>query len=292
VIVLHTLSAEIVRLGPVSLNWYGLSYVLGCALGFYFGVRRTQESWRGFSRAELEDIVFHTMIGVILGGRIGYTLFYSFDSFLQDPLSIVRVWDGGMSFHGGLLGVIVAMWLWARRHQRKPLAVLDFIAPLVPFALGTVRLLGNFVNGELWGRLTHAQWGWLFPAAPELSGLSMETLKQRYAEGALDAFARHPSQLYQAFLEGVVLALLVWIYSKRARPVGAVGGLFVLGYGVQRFVVEFFREPDQHLGFIAARWLTMGQALCIPMILFGAWLMWFSYRRSTIQQTAAGAREK
>lgn len=279
-IVLHTLSGTILKLGPLTLNWYGISYILGCGLGYFIGQRRTKEAWRGFTTPQLEDLLFYVMLGVILGGRAGYVLFYGFDGFLADPLSIVRVWEGGMSFHGGLLGVIGATWLWSARNNRKLLDSLDFISPLVPFALGVVRLLGNFVNGELWGRLTQGNWGWLFPNAPELAGFSMAELKQRAADGTLNAFARHPSQLYQAFLEGVVLAGLLWWYSRKSRPTGAVGGFFVLGYGVQRFFVEFFREPDQQLGFVALKWMTMGQLLCLPMMVFGGWLMWYSYRRA------------
>jgi len=279
-IVLHTLSGTIVKLGPLTLNWYGISYILGCGLGYFIGKRRASESWRGFTVLQLEDLLFYVMLGVILGGRAGYVLFYGFDAFLVDPLSIFRVWEGGMSFHGGLLGVIAAAWLWSARNNHKMLDSLDFIAPLVPFALGVVRLLGNFVNGELWGRLTHSNWGWLFPNAPELAGFSMAELKQRAAEGSLNAFARHPSQLYQAFLEGVLLAGFLWWYSKRQRPMGAVSGFFVLGYGLQRFFVEFFREPDQQLGFVALQWMTMGQLLCLPMIAFGSWLMWYAYRRA------------
>ena len=213
-IVLHTLSGTILKLGPLTLNWYGISYILGCGMGYFIGRLRVKESWRGFSAQLLEDLLFYVMLGVILGGRAGYVLFYGFDGFLADPFSILRVWEGGMSFHGGLLGVIAATWLWSVRNDRKDLDSLDFI-----------------------------------------------------------------SQLYQAFLEGVVLAGLLWWYSKRQRPTGAVSGFFVLGYGVQRFFVEFFREPDQQLGFVALQWMTMGQLLCLPMITFGSWLMWFSYRR-------------
>jgi len=281
-IVLHTLSGTIVKLGPLTLNWYGMSYILGCGIGYLIGRRRVQDAWRGFTTAQLEDLLFYVMLGVILGGRAGYVLFYSFDTFLTDPLSIFRVWEGGMSFHGGLLGVIAATWLWSAKNNRKILESLDFISPLVPFGLGVVRLLGNFVNGELWGRLTQSNWGWLFPNAPELSGYSMAELKQLAADGSLNAFARHPSQLYQAVLEGVVLAGFLWWYSKSQRPIGAVSGFFVLGYGLQRFFVEFFREPDQQLGFVALQWMTMGQLLCVPMIAFGGWLMWYAYRRARI----------
>jgi phosphatidylglycerol---prolipoprotein diacylglyceryl transferase len=268
----------IFQIGPVALRWYGLSYLLALGVAYFLASRRVQQAWRGFTRQEAEDVCFTGLLWAIVGGRLGSILFYNFDSFLADPLSALRVWEGGMSFHGGLLGVIVGLMIWAHRRGRKPLAALDFVAPLIPAGLGIVRVLGNFFGGELWGRRTDSSLGMLFPHQPELVSYSQEALLRAHQSGALNSFTRHPSQLYQALLEGVVLGLVMWFYTQRERPYRAAGGLFVAGYGLQRFVVEFFREPDQHIGFVALNWMTMGQLLCIPMILFGFGLMWVAYR--------------
>jgi phosphatidylglycerol---prolipoprotein diacylglyceryl transferase len=275
---LHQIDPIIFQIGPVALRWYGLSYLLAAGFAYWLGSKRVHEAWRGMTRQQCEDVCFIGLIAAIVGGRVGHILFYDFKTYLADPIAILRVWEGGMSFHGGLLGVIIGLWIWGRRNNRKPLAVLDFVAPLIPMGLGIVRLLGNFFGGELWGRRTDAPVGMLFPKQPELAGYGHEALISAYQSGALNGFARHPSQLYQAVLEGVVLALIMWWYSKKERPYRAVGGLFVALYGVQRFIVEFFREPDQNLGFVAMDWLTMGQVLSIPMILFGFGLMFVAYR--------------
>jgi phosphatidylglycerol:prolipoprotein diacylglycerol transferase len=199
------------------------------------------------TRAQLDDMVFYTLLGVILGGRLGYVLFYKPLYYLSHPLEVFYIWQGGMSFHGGLLGVMTAMWLIARKHQIDYLRLMDFFAPLVPPGLAAGRL-GNFINGELPGRVTDLPWGMLF-------------------RGAGDA-PRHPSQLYQFALEGVALFVLLWWFSSKPRPRGQVSGLFLIGYGVFRFLVEFAREPDSFLGFLALG-MTMGQWLCVPMIAAG-----------------------
>ena len=192
------------------------------------------------------------MIGIILGGRIGYVLFYDLPVYIHDPMEIMRIWNGGMSFHGGLLGVLGAFWYFARTRGRTFLEVSDFIAPLIPQGLFFGRL-GNFINGELWGKVSDAPWAVVFPGAGPLP--------------------RHPSQLYEAALEGLLLFIILWVFSLKPRKVGAVSGLFALAYGVFRFAVEFVRMPDVQLGYLAFGWLTMGQLLCVPLILAGAWLL-------------------
>jgi phosphatidylglycerol---prolipoprotein diacylglyceryl transferase len=275
---LHQIDPVIVYLGPLPLRWYGLSYLFAAGFAFFLASRRVKDAWRGFTLKDAEDICYLGLLCGVLGGRVGYILFYNFSEFIANPLSALKVWDGGMSFHGGLLGVIIGLFVWAYRHDKKLFEALDFVAPLIPVGLGAVRLFGNFFGGELWGRRTDSSFGMLFPRQPELESFTHDQLMQAYQSGALNAFTRHPSQLYQAFLEGVVLAVIMWFYTVKPKPYRAAGGLFVALYGIQRFAVEFFREPDQQLGFVALKWMTMGQVLCIPMIVFGFGLMWLAYR--------------
>ncbi|MDX1460074.1 MAG: prolipoprotein diacylglyceryl transferase [Xanthomonadales bacterium] len=261
------------RLGPLSIHWYGVMYLLAFVAFWILGARLARSRpWAGWTPEMVSDFLFYGMLGVIIGGRLGYVFFYAFDSLLADPLFLVRVWDGGMSFHGGLLGVIVAMVWYGRKTDLGFWRVADFVAPLVPLGLMLGRI-GNFIGGELWGRASDAPWAMIFPGAVPPSALNGQSLEQAWASGALDAFARHPSQLYQAALEGLALFVLLMLYSARPRPVGAVSGLFLLGYGVMRFAAEFFREPDAHLGFLAAGWLTMGMLLSLPMIIAGILIM-------------------
>lgn len=201
-------------------------------------------------------------MGVVLGGRMGYVLFYNFGQFLDNPLWLFAVWEGGMSFHGGLIGVLVVLWLFGRKYQKTFLQMGDFVAPLVPIGLGAGRV-GNFIGGELWGRTTDVSWGVVFPRAG-------------------DAVARHPSQLYEALLEGVVMFVILWVYSAKPRPRMAVSGLFLLLYGAFRSFVELFREPDAHLGYVAFGWVTQGQLLSLPMIVAGAVLLVWAYRRQAV----------
>lgn len=241
-----------VYLGPLAIRWYGLMYLLGFGLFFLFARSRLGRGpSAGWNAKALDDLLFYGVLGVILGGRLGYVLFYKLGDYLREPLKIFYVWEGGMSFHGGLLGVILAMWLFARSRRLAFLDVADFVAPLAPLGLGAGRI-GNFINAELWGRPSDAAWAMVFPQ--------------------VDALPRHPSQLYEFALEGLALFALLWWYSARPRARGAVSGLFLAGYGTFRFLVEFTREPDSFLGILALGF-SMGQWLSLPMIAIGLALM-------------------
>lgn len=240
-------------IGPLQVHWYGLMYLAAFASAWWFAMRRSERAWSPVRRQKVEDLVVYVAFGVILGGRCGYVLFYNFDKWVADPLWLLRLWEGGMSFHGGLLGVMVAMAIFARQIRQPFLAVADFVAPLVPVGLGFGRI-GNFIGQELWGRSTDGPWGMVFPRDPE-------------------QLVRHPSQLYQAFLEGLVLFVVLFWFSKKPRPTGVISGLFLLLYGVFRFVVEFAREPDAHIGFDLLGWMTRGQLLSLPMMAGGLVLL-------------------
>lgn len=260
-------------LGPISVHWYGIMYLLAFACfwagGRYLAQRRP---WFGWRPNEVGDFLFYGMLGVIIGGRLGYVLFYGLDSFLEDPLFLFRINEGGMSFHGGLLGVIFTMWWYGRKTGRTFWQVADFVAPLVPIGLGLGRV-GNFIGGELWGRMSDAPWAMIFANAVEPGGWRSEALREAWARGDLDHLARHPSQLYQAGMEGLLLAAILLWYSAKPRPPAAISGLFLAGYGVFRFIAEYFREPDAHLGYLYGGWLTMGMVLSLPMILAGLVMM-------------------
>ena len=245
-------------IGPLAVRWYGLMYLAGFAAGWWLGLRRI-EAWErmGFAavtRAQFDDLLFGSILGVILGGRLGYVFFYKPAYFFLHPLEIFAIWQGGMSFHGGFLGVLVAMMFVARRHRLRWLEVMDFLAPLVPLGIGTGRL-GNFINGELWGRVPDLPWAMVFRGA--------------------GSAPRHPSQLYEMALEGLALFAILWWFSAKPRPRGQVSALFLAGYGVFRFIGEFAREPDDFLGLLAFG-LSMGQWLSLPMIVAGALLYFWS----------------
>jgi phosphatidylglycerol:prolipoprotein diacylglycerol transferase len=276
---LHQIDPIALDLGFIAVHWYGLTYLLAFAAAWWLGRRRIRAGRFGVSEQDFGDLMFYGMLGVVLGGRIGYLLFYGYEQVIADPLSAFRVWEGGMSFHGGLLGVMVAVAWWSRRHGKALFETLDFVAPLVPPGILAVRI-GNFIGGELWGRITTVPWAVIFP-----SGLpqrySPEELERLHASGALDAYARHPTQLYEGFLEGLVLFAILWWFSSKPRPRYAVSGLFALGYGSFRFAVEFVRQPDAHIGFLAFDWLTMGMLLSLPLIGVGLVLLALSQRAGT-----------
>lgn len=253
----HDIDPIALAIGPLKIHWYGLMYLIGFACAWWLGVIRARKPGSGWNENQISDMIFWGAMGVVLGGRAGYVLFYNFDKFLSDPLWLFAVWEGGMSFHGGLLGVIIVLYWFGKQHGKTLMEMGDFVAPLIPIGLGAGRV-GNFIGGELWGRTTDVSWGVVFPRAGDLP--------------------RHPSQLYEFALEGVVLFAVLWWFSSKPRPRMAVSGLFLLLYGAFRSFVEFYREPDAHIEFIAFNWLTMGQLLSLPMILLGSLLILFAYR--------------
>jgi len=261
-------------IGPIAVRWYGLMYLVGFVIFMLLGWQRAKDSWRGMSRQDVDDLLFYGVLGVILGGRLGYVLFYKPGYYLANPLETLMIWHGGMASHGGIIGVIIVMWLFARSRGKSFLRVCDFVVPLVPLGLAAGRL-GNFINGELWGRPADPNvwpWAMVFPQAG-------------------DNVARHPSQLYQFALEGVLLFLFLWLFSRRQRPAGVVGCAFLIGYGVLRFIAEFGREPDSFLGLLALR-LSMGQWLSIPMVVIGACLMVYFTRARSAAPTAPAQHHK
>ncbi len=276
--------------GPLSVHWYGIMYLLAFVFFWWGGrVLAAKRPWFGWDPKEVGDFLFYGMVGVILGGRLGYVLFYSFDSLLKNPLFIFRINEGGMSFHGGLIGVIAAMWWYGRKTGRTFWQVADFVAPLVPVGLGLGRL-GNFIGGELWGRFSDLPWAMVFANAVQPGGWQSEALREAWSRGELDHLARHPSQLYQAGMEGILFAIVLLWYSAKPRPSASIAGLFLVGYGVFRVVAEYFREPDAHIGYLAGGWLTMGMVLSLPMILAGLVMMKLP-PRFTAPKAAGEAKE-
>ncbi len=271
------------KLGSIEVHWYGLMYLLAFAaaygLAWYRSTRR-----EGWSSEMVSDLVFYGALGVILGGRIGYVLFYQLGELLQNPAYLLKVWEGGMSFHGGFIGVMLAMVFFARKYKKTPFQVLDFIAPCVPTGLLFGRI-GNYINGELWGRVSDGGYNWLtyFPQAANFdyqlleANPSLQSLMLNVNGNYL--LPRHPSQLYEAFAEGFVLFLVLWWFSSKPRPRMAVSALFLLGYGLSRFIIEFFRQPDADQGFIWFGWMTKGQILTAPMIIIGILMLIYAYKR-------------
>ncbi len=273
---LHTLDPVAIKLGPLSIHWYGITYLVAFATGWWLGRRRVRQGRLGITQDDFADLLFYGMLGVIFGGRIGYMLFYGWDTWLHDPVALLRIWEGGMSFHGGLLGVLIACAWWSRRRGLHMFDTIDFVAPIVPIGLGLGRL-GNFIGGELWGRLTTVPWAFVFPKSLPFDAPPAE-IARLHASGALEPFARHPSQLYQFGLEGIALFALVWTFSRTRRRRYATSGVFAIGYGVQRIAVEFVRQPDEQIGFLAFHWLTMGMLLSLPLIVVGIALLVISRR--------------
>lgn len=254
-----------IQLGPLAVHWYGLTYLIAFGLFLWLAGRRArmpQHVAVGWTRQDVDDVLFYGVLGVVLGGRIGYCLFYKPDYYLHHLSEVVAVWKGGMSFHGGLLGVLVGLWFFGRRRSRSFFEVADLIAPCVPTGIAAVRL-GNFINGELWGRQAPADlpWAMIFPQAQD------------------GGIARHPSQLYQAAGEGLLLFIVLWLYARKPRATGQISGVFMMGYGALRFAAEYFREPDDFLGYRALGW-SQGQWLSLPMILAGALIFVWATRRN------------
>lgn len=248
-------------IGPMNVHWYGLMYLIGFMAAWLMGTWRSRSSGSVWNAQLVGDLIFYAVVGVLVGGRLGFMLFYNHAELLSDPLSLFRIWEGGMSFHGGLIGVLVSFAIFARNHHLTYFQVADFTAPLVPIGLATGRL-GNFINGELWGRPTGHTWGMVF--------------------AHVDQLPRYPSQLIQMSLEGVLLFLILWYYSAKPKPRGSVSGLFLLGYGVFRMIAELFRQPDAPIGFVLWDNVTMGQLLSLPMVLAGVYLMVRAYQHKEI----------
>jgi len=255
----HNIDPIALDLGFMQIHWYGLMYLIAFATAFGLGSYRAKQPNSGWTTEQVSDLIFWGAMGVVLGGRMGYVLFYNFDQFLTDPLWLFAVWEGGMSFHGGLIGVLVVLWVFGRRYDKSFFQMGDFVAPLVPIGLGVGRV-GNFIGGELWGRAADVPWAVVFPRAG-------------------DGIGRHPSQLYEALLEGLVMFAVLWWFSAKPRPRMAASAMFLILYGVFRSAVEFFREPDAHIGYIAFGWLTKGQLLSLPMIVIGLLLFYWAYQK-------------
>lgn len=244
-------------LGPIKVHWYGLMYLAGFLIGWLLAHWRVKHYHLEWTSEQISDLIFYAALGVIIGGRLGYMLFYNTQHLFTKPWELLKLWEGGMSFHGGLLGVALAMLLFARKIKKPFVEVTDLLAPLVPLGLAAGRI-GNFINGELWGRVTNVPWAVVFPNS--------------------DGQPRHPSQLYEFGLEGIALFIFLWWYASKPRPKGCVSAMFLIGYAVCRLIAECFRQPDAHIGFIAFNWLTMGQLLSIPMLVAGLWLLRWAKR--------------
>lgn len=257
-----------IALGPIQIHWYGLMYLLGFYGCWWLAVRRGQSDHMPFSAQAVSDLLFFVAMGVIIGGRVGYTLFYNFPAFAADPVELFRMWNGGMSFHGGLLGVIAAVWLFAKTRKLTFFFVMDFVALTVPFGLLTGRI-GNFINAELWGAPSNLPWAMVFPTDPE-------------------RIPRHPSMVYEALLEGLVLLAVLWWYSSKPRPPMKISAMFLILYGLFRSLIELVRVPDAHIGYLAGGWFTMGQLLCIPMVLTGVLLLVLASRPSAASRAPSG----
>ena len=263
-------------LGPLEVHWYGLMYLFGLAGGWLVALPRLRRPGNVVNTKQVDDLVFYLAMGLIIGARAGYVFFYNFELFAADPMYLFRLWEGGMSFHGGMLGGAVSLAIYSRKIKQHPVDVLDFTAVYIPIGLFCGRM-GNFIGSELYGRATDVPWAMVFPSDPE-------------------QLPRHPSQLYEAFLEGIVLLGILYWFSNKPRPRGAVAALAILGYGIFRFSVEFVREPDSHIGFDAFNWMTRGQILCIPMIAFGlfvlTWTYYKQYQKSAgLQATDGGLQD-
>jgi len=268
----------IFSVGPLAVRWYGLMYVIGFGAAWWLARRRAARTDSTWQPADVDDLIFFAAIGVILGGRLGWILFYGGEQVMADPLTIIRIWEGGMSFHGGLIGVILSVVVFARQRQRRFADVLDFLAPLPGLGIFAGRI-GNFINGELWGKPTDVPWAFTVDPAQlhPVQKAEAESLCQRFGVDPCVLHV-HASQLYEGLLEGLLLFVILWLFTRKPRPRLAPSGLFLIVYGVCRFVVEFVRVPDENRGYLLFNWVTMGQILSLPMIILGVILMAWAYR--------------
>ncbi|MBL7002916.1 MAG: prolipoprotein diacylglyceryl transferase [Gammaproteobacteria bacterium] len=270
----------LIAIGPIQLHWYGMMYLCAFAAAWWLGRYRASQIPNFLNEKQIEDMIFYGAMGVILGGRMGYVFFYNFDHLLSNPLYLFKIWEGGMSFHGGFLGVLAAMEIYRRKVNLSFFQLMDFVAPLVPLGLGFGRI-ANFINGELWGAPSTQPW------AMKMSCEAFPPERFYDFAGALCETPRHPSQLYEFALEGVVLFIILWLYSKKQRPVMAVSGMFLIGYGVFRSLVEAVRLPDAHIGYLMqTTWLTKGIILSLPMIVVGIILMKIAYKKETVNEAS------
>jgi phosphatidylglycerol:prolipoprotein diacylglycerol transferase len=269
----------IFSVGPLAVRWYGLTYVIGFAAAWWLARRRAARADSTWQPNDVDDLIFYAAIGVILGGRLGWIVFYGGEQVMQDPLTIVRIWEGGMSFHGGLIGVITSVLIFARQRERRFPDVLDFLAPLPGLGIFAGRI-GNFINGELWGKQTDAPWGFIVDPAPlyPVQAAEATRLCQRFGVDPCLLHV-HASQLYEGVLEGLLLFAVLWVFTRKQRPRLAPTGLFLIIYGVCRFAVEFVRIPDENRGYLFLDWVTMGQLLSLPMVIIGVLLMAWAYSR-------------
>lgn len=251
----------LLSIGPIKIHWYGVMYLIGFALAWALAKLRVKRLALPWTTEQISDLIFYGAMGVVIGGRVGYMLFYNWHQWLAEPLALFKVWQGGMSFHGGLLGVLFALFIFAKKYKKSFWDVTDFVAPIVPLGLAAGRL-GNFINGELWGRVTDVSWGVVFPH--------------------VDLAPRHPSQLYEFALEGCLLFILLWLYTSKPRPRCAASGAFLVLYACFRTIAEIFRQPDAPIGFIAFDWLTMGQLLSLPMLVGGIFLLYYAYKKNMV----------
>ncbi|WP_392561504.1 prolipoprotein diacylglyceryl transferase [Orbus sturtevantii] len=265
-------------LGPISLHWYGAMYLFGVLGALFLANWRIKKTNSGWTKSQVENLLFWGFLGLFIGGRLGYTLFYNLNTFFADPLTLFRVWEGGMSFHGGLIGALVVIAVFALKTHKLFFQVADFVAPLIPIGLMFGRL-GNFINGELWGRVTNSPIGMLFPTSSS-ADLTYVRMHPEWADLFIacgNLLPRHPSQLYEMLFEGVVLFIILNLFIRKPRPIGSVSGLFLLLYGCFRFIIEFFRQPDEQLGLFF-NIISMGQILCLPMIILGVIFIFYAYK--------------
>lgn len=281
----------LVAVGPLAIRWYGLTYVIAFAVAWWLGRRRAALPGSTWKPADVDDVIFYGALGVILGGRLGWVLFYGFERLLEDPLMVLRIWEGGMSFHGGLVGVILAEVLFARRQQRRIVDVLDFLVALPGLGILAVRC-ANFINGELWGKPTNVAWGFIVDPTNLHPSQRAEALRlcERFSIDPC-VLHLHASQLYEGLLEGLAVFIILWVYTSKPRPRLAASGLFLLCYGVFRFAVEFVRVPDENRGYLLLDWVTMGQILSAPMIVVGLIMMIMAYRGSELSGNVRGEKE-